>query len=407
MSLLVALVLVASACNSYTQGVRIDGVRTAAGLPKLPSSPVLAAAAQSRSDAMCAARSVSAAAPAFYDGETAAAVQELVGSARGNPTLPHDLARNTDALDQIWAQWKTNPALVDPKWTDMGIGSTNCADGKLYMAAALRQAPFMPATGRYSTPQHDASAVQVFSGIQYTTAPNASGVVQPVLLDLFVPPGAVASPRPLIIQIHGGAFVGGSRTSSSSDAMEFARRGFVAASIDYRLISVAKLGQIGQFAAAQNALIDAQQAVRWLKANAVTYGIDATRVAAIGFSAGGALSLGSAVAGEATTSGPLAGYSPSITAAVSTGAYLTPGLPFLTLNADEAPVMMFQYDYDNSTNVTADYAFQTCDALRAAGSTCDEVPIAGTGHTTWLIPGGPWWTHELGPFLWTQLRLGG
>jgi hypothetical protein len=67
--------------------------------------------------------------------------------------------------------------------------------------------------------------------------------------------------------------------------------------------------------------------------------------------------------------------------------------------------MMFQYDNDDSTHVTAAYAFETCDALRAAGSMCDEVQLAGTGHTTWFVPGGPWWTNELGPFIWNRLRL--
>ncbi len=46
-----------------------------------------------------------------------------------------------------------------------------------------------------------------------------------------------------------------------------------------------------------------------------------------------------------------------------------------------------------------------CDALRAAGNACYEVELSGTGHTTWLIPGGPWWTNELGPFIWNELHL--
>ena len=103
--------------------------------------------------------------------------------------------------------------------------------------------------------------------------------------------------------------------------------------------------------------------------------------------------------------GPLSNYSPSIAAAVSTGAFLTPGLPTITLTNSEAPSLLFQYAYDTATHVTAAYAFETCDALRAAGNACYEVELAGTGHTTWLVPGGPWWTNELGPFIWNELHL--
>jgi hypothetical protein len=43
--------------------------------------------------------------------------------------------------------------------------------------------------------------------------------------------------------------------------------------------------------------------------------------------------------------------------------------------------------------------------MRAAGATCDFVLQPGSGHTTNLTPGGPWWTSEIGPFLWLHLGL--
>jgi acetyl esterase/lipase len=64
-----------------------------------------------------------------------------------------------------------------------------CADGKLYTTAVLREGPHMPATGRYS-----------------------SGATIPLLLDMYTPPPGAPSSRPTIIEIHGGAFVGGSRS---------------------------------------------------------------------------------------------------------------------------------------------------------------------------------------------------
>jgi acetyl esterase/lipase len=267
-------------------------------------------------------------------------------------------------------------------------------------------APTMPATGLYSTPQYTTAQVTTYSGLQYTTAPDANNVVEPVLLDIMEPPDAMTSPRPTIVEIHGGAFVGGSRTDQDGDAMQWALRGYVAVSIDYRLANIADAGNANEAVLAAKAIPDAQQSIRWLKANAATYGIDPTRMAMIGFSAGGALSLGTAVTSNVPYSGPLSQYPATIAAAVSTGAFLTPGLSQISVTSTEPAVMMFQYDYDVSTRVTSAYAFETCDWLRDAGNSCDEVDLAGSGHTTDLVPGGQWWTSELGPFMWRSLNLG-
>lgn len=116
--------------------------------------------------------------------------------------------------------------------------------------------------------------------------------------------------------------------------------------------------------------------------------------------------MATAMAAGVPYSGPLSAHSPSVAAAVSTSALLTPGLSAITLTTGAAPVLLFQYAYDTATHVTAAYAFETCDALRAAGDACYESEQAATGHTSWLVPGEPLWTSPLGPFIWDQLRLG-
>ncbi|HEY3833328.1 MAG TPA: carboxylesterase family protein [Acidimicrobiia bacterium] len=262
----------------------------------------------------------------------------------------------------------------------------------------------MPASGLYATPQYSAAQITEHT-VQYSSAPNASGVVSPLLMDVFVPPDAKTAARPTLVEIHGGAFVGGSRTDEDWDAQQAAMYGYVGVTIDYRLVSVANAGNVNAVALATAATLDAQQSIRYLKANASTYGVDPARIAILGNSAGGALALGSAVSANSPYTGPLSNVSPSIATAVSTGAFLTPGLPALTLTNTEAPSLMFMHGYDTASHVTAAYAFETCDALRSAGNACYEVEQGGTGHTTSLTIGGQWWTSKLGPFLWDQLRL--
>ena len=55
---------------------------------------------------------------------------------------------------------------------------------------------------------------------------------------------------------------------------------------------------------------------------------------------------------------------------------------------------------------TWENAFRTCDAIRTGGSTCNFVLQPGEGHTTDLNPASYWWTSQLGPFIWNELRLG-
>ena len=388
-------------------GVGVAGAKatTATVPPALPLDPVLSTAAQAHSQAMCAAGAVAASPPGAYRQETASAVYELVGSTRLLPGPKNLAARQAAATQRIWNHWKHDSHLVDPKWTAYGSGAVACPSGTLYLTAVLQQAPAMPASGLYSTPQYTTAQVTTYNALQYTSAPDADGVVQPVLLDLMEPPDARTAARPTIVEIHPGAFVGGSRTDQDADAMQWAVRGYVAVSIDYRLVNVANAGGPNVVPDAAAATLDAQQSIRWLKAHAATYGVDPTRIITVGYSAGGALSLGTAVTSTVPYTGPLSNQSPSVAAALSTGAYLTPGLPRITLNDTEPPVMMFQYALDTADNVPAAYAFETCDALRAAGNTCDEVEQPGSGHTTVLTPGGPWWTTKIGPFVWDHLGL--
>ncbi|PWB56238.1 MAG: alpha/beta hydrolase [Anaerolineales bacterium] len=99
-------------------------------------------------------------------------------------------------------------------------------------------------------------------------------------LDIYLPDGFPA-PYPVILQLHGGAFMGCDKADMQVVPMlEGLKRGYAVVATNYRLSWQAKFPALVQ---------DVKAAVRWIRANADRIGIDAQRVAAWGGSAGGYL----------------------------------------------------------------------------------------------------------------------
>ena len=87
-------------------------------------------------------------------------------------------------------------------------------------------------------------------------------------------------PFPAVLCIHGGGFRAGKRESYDPLCIKLAERGYVAATITYRLAPK------HQFPAAVH---DTKAAVRWLRANAAKYNINGAKIGVTGGSAGGHL----------------------------------------------------------------------------------------------------------------------
>ncbi len=144
----------------------------------------------------------------------------------------------------------------------------------------------------------------ITSDIVYGSAPflNAPYVdetfttTQNLVMDIFEPQGDVLNNRPAIIFAHGGGFLTGSRDVDDMVAFcdSLARKGYVTITIDYRQgVEVVDNSNLHYTRAAYRGLQDGRTAVRFLRANAATYGIDPEKIYFGGNSAGSFIGLNS------------------------------------------------------------------------------------------------------------------
>ncbi len=113
-------------------------------------------------------------------------------------------------------------------------------------------------------------------------------------LDIYYPKTDLFKNRPLVMLIHGGAFYIGSKESACEKALatSLAKRGYLVASIDYRIGF--KLTPSDIELSAYRAIQDANAALRFLAHNAKGLGIDPNQVYIGGTSAGAVASLNTA-----------------------------------------------------------------------------------------------------------------
>jgi acetyl esterase/lipase len=223
-------------------------------------------------------------------------------------------------------------------------------------------------------------SVGVTRDLQYGSAPDNQGTPVSLKLDLYQPAGDTVSRRPAVVYVHGGGFSHGDKSGGGSFATYLAQRGFVAVSINYRLL--APLGCGGQAdpspeceAAALAAQHDAQAAVRWLRANAATYRVDPARIAMAGASAGAITSLlvGWRPEDPGTSGNP--GPSSAIRAAVSISGG-TPTNEFITRG--DAPAIFFHGTADHT--VFYSWAVGNAGAMFNLGIPVVLESFEGAGH---------------------------
>ena len=130
-----------------------------------------------------------------------------------------------------------------------------------------------------------------FIGSEYT---------QTLYMDIYEPDNDALEDRPLIIFMFGGAFIGGSKESGDIvDLCEnYAKKGYVAAAIDYRLTTnlVLNPSEEKAYEAVIKGIQDLRAAIRYFRMNDTLYNdyrIDSDRIYVGGISAGAIASLNS------------------------------------------------------------------------------------------------------------------
>jgi acetyl esterase/lipase len=120
----------------------------------------------------------------------------------------------------------------------------------------------------------------VTANVTYTTQNNYEAK-----LDVYSQTGSEA-PQPTLIYIHGGGWVGGTKESAVMAILPWLAMGWNVVNVEYRL---------GRVSLAPAAVEDCLCALKWVAANAEKYHFDVNRLVTSGDSAGGHLSLTTAM----------------------------------------------------------------------------------------------------------------
>ena len=104
-------------------------------------------------------------------------------------------------------------------------------------------------------------------------------------LDLYLPTNA-SGPTPVLLMIHGGGWVAGTKEGQSLRLLPYLEMGWAVVNVSYRLVQVSR---------APAAVEDCLCALQWIAQNADQYNFDLSKIVTTGNSAGGHLALTTAL----------------------------------------------------------------------------------------------------------------
>jgi arylformamidase len=137
--------------------------------------------------------------------------------------------------------------------------------------------------GGQGVPSDDTGSTETLLDLAYDPPPGVDG--GSATLDIVYRAGA--EPKPLVLLVHGGSWVGGDKSNFRDAAPDFIPwwldRGHVVAALNFRLATpVGSDLEVGPMDQTR----DIAHALAWLHSNAATYGIDPRRTIAVGYSSG-------------------------------------------------------------------------------------------------------------------------
>jgi acetyl esterase/lipase len=146
----------------------------------------------------------------------------------------------------------------------------------LTLAVFLPQIALAQLSPQATWATHAANEYQIFPNITYSVNNNYESK-----LDIYKRRDAT-TPQPTLIWIHGGGWTGGTKEAAVMSLMPWFEMGWNVVNVEYRLARISL---------APAAVEDCLCALRFVAAQAKTYGIDTTRLVVSGDSAGGHLAL--------------------------------------------------------------------------------------------------------------------
>jgi dienelactone hydrolase len=126
----------------------------------------------------------------------------------------------------------------------------------------------------------------VTKNIQFGSNLGIGGTNTSLFLDFYEPANDTARLRPLVILLHGGSLIVGDKGDMGALCTDLAKRGYVAATIDYRLGIEDPKGVRTILEALLRGVQDTKAAVRFFRSKAAQYGIDTSQIYLEGSSAG-------------------------------------------------------------------------------------------------------------------------
>jgi len=233
-------------------------------------------------------------------------------------------------------------------------------------------------------PKAVASSFTLLRDVIYTP----SGWPQALKADVYQPDGKGA--KPAVLLIHGGGWAAPDRREQmASIAERLAQRGYVVVNATYRFAPEYLYPA---------PVDDLREALKWMRANAAQYQVDPTRIAAMGYSAGGHLAAQLGVLDGPPTvrvQAVVDGAGPTDLRKYQGGTLVPQFLggtqqqvpqrfidasPVTHVSADDPPVFLYHGSWDTLVPDSHSRDFKA--ALDAAGVRAEWFKIIGRGHIT-------------------------